>query len=127
MDVFWFRIMRLHFQIQIQNVLIAIIQNMNKRGRPCIGSLHRIALQKYPSTFNRNYTCSNVKHTCIKEKQIAPIMAMVVRNPSGFMGSIYNQHFMFIQKQVQGAKHFQGTLHTVISMAWHKAATCPVC
>ena len=116
--MFWFRIMRLHFQIQTPKMLIAIIQNMNKRVSLCIGSLHRIAWQNTPQLSTEIiHVLSNVKQTCIKEKQIAPIMAMGARNPSGFMGSISNQHFMLIQRQVQGAKHFQVTLYTVISMA----------
>ena len=42
---------------------------------------------------------------------------MGARNPSGFMGSISDQHLMLIQKkQVQGAKHFQWTLHSHIDV-----------
>ena len=111
-------------QIQIQKTFIAIIHNMNTWGRSCIRLIHQITLQYTTQLTTENYTLSTVKH--IKEKQIVHIMAMGARNPSRFMGSISYQHLMLIQTQVQGAKHFQGTLHTVISMSWHKAAASPM-
>ena len=93
-------------------MLIAIIHNINTLGRSCIRLLHQIALQYTTQLSTENYTRSTVKH--FKDKQIVHIMAMGARNLFGFMGSISDQHLMLIQKQLQGAKHFQWTLPTVI-------------
>ena len=79
-------------------MFIAIIHNMNTRGRSYIRFLHKIALQYTTQLSTENYTLPTVQH--IKEKQIVHIRAMGARNPSGFMGSISDQHLMLIQKTV---------------------------
>ena len=92
------------FQIQVQKMFIAIIHNINTRGRSCIRLLHQIALQYTTQLSTENYTLSTVKH--VKEKQIIHIMAMGARNPSGFMGSISDQHVMLIQQTGARCKTF---------------------
>ena len=101
-------------QIQIQKMFIAIIHNMNTWGRYCIRLSHQIALQYTSQLSAENYTLVTVQH--IRETNNT-----YYGNGSTKPFRIYGLHIWstfnaYTKKQVQGAKHFQWTLHSHIDV-----------
>ena len=104
----------IQIQIQIQKMFIAIIHNMNTWGRYCIRLSHQIALQYTSQLSAENYTLVTVQH--IRETN-----STYYGNGSTKPFRIYGLHIWstfnaYTKKQVQGAKHFQWTLHSHIDV-----------